>query len=175
MQSLNPQIFGAIIGAAVTMIISIVVLIFTNRGHNNRQALQHKHELEVIKTKLIREKIENIYLSFSKWETYFASIYVGFIGYVKGQISENEAYDLLIKHPGESGQLAEVEMLICLYFPRLISKFENVMTERSKVTKYFPPNQCLVEDYKKYFSAQQSFEKSAEEFKQALKEEIDKL
>ena len=94
MQSLQPQVFGALVGASVTLIVSIVVLIFTNRGHNKRQKLQHKHELEVTMARLLREKIEDIYLSFSKWETKFGSIYLGLIGYVKGELSENDAYGI---------------------------------------------------------------------------------
>jgi|SRR4030043_749023 len=174
MQSLQPQVFGALVGASVTLIVSIVVLIFTNRGHNKRQKLQHKHELEVTMARLLREKIEDIYLSFSKWETKFGSIYLGLIGYVKGELSENDAYGMF-KSQGESGYIAKVEMLISLYFPCLISKYENVMIERGKVVKYFPPNQSLIGDYKGYCGAQQSFENRAIEFKKALKEEIDKL
>jgi|GEM_PF-2221486 len=172
MQSLQPQVFGAIIGASVTLIVSIIVLIFTNRGHNNRQKLQHKHELEVIRARLLREKIEDIYLSFSNWETHFAAIYCGLIVYVKGEISEDDAYDLLIKNPGESGHIEKVEMLISLYFPWLIEQFEKVMIERGKVIKYFPQNQSLVGDFKGYCNSQQSFEKSARDFRKALKEEI---
>ncbi len=175
MQSLHPQVFGALIGASVTFIVGIVVLIFTNKGHNNRQKLQHKHELEVIMARLLREKIEDIYLSFSRWETSFEAIYVGLIGYVKGELSENDAYALLLKNPGESGYKEKVEMLISLYFPWLISKYENIMIERSKVVKYFPPNQSLIGDFKGFCGTQQSFEKRAIEFKKALKEEIDKL
>lgn len=174
MQSLQPQIFGALIGASATLIVSMVVLIFTNRGHNKRQKLQHKHELDVTMVNLLREKIEDIYLSFSNWERNFGGIYVGLIGYVKGEISENDAYGLY-KNVGEGGHLAKVEMLISLYFPCLISTFENVMIERGKVVKYFPPNQSLIGDYKGYYGTQQSFEKSALEFKKTLKEEIDKL
>ena len=174
MQSLQPQVFGAMIGASVTFIVGIAVLIFTNRGHNKRQKLQHKHELDVAMASLLREKIEDIYLSFSKWERNFGAMYVGLIGYVKGELSENDAYGLY-KNIGEFGNIDKVEMLISLYFPLLISNYMNVMNERGKVVKYFPPNQALVGDYKGYCSAQQSFEQSTIEFKNKLKEKIDKL
>jgi biopolymer transport protein ExbB/TolQ len=44
MAELPPQIFGAIIGASVSLMAAIVVLIFTNKGHDKRQKYQHDHE-----------------------------------------------------------------------------------------------------------------------------------
>lgn len=174
MESLQPQVFGALIGASVTFIVSIAVLIFTNRGHDKRQRLQHRHEREATMDSLHRSRIEDLYLSFSKWQKTFAAIYLGLIVYVKGELFEKDAYGLFKSH-GESGHMDKVEMLISLYFSCLTSKYDDVMLERGKVVKYFPPNQSLIGDYAGYCVAQKAFEKRATEFKLALKEEIDKL
>jgi hypothetical protein len=174
MDTLQPQVFGALIGASVTFVVSIVVLIFTNRGHDKRQKLQHKHEHKVSMERFYSEKIEDIYLSFSRWERSFGSIYVSLIGYVKGELSESDAYSLF-KNLGESGNIDKVEMLISLYFPWLLTIYKDVMAERYKIVKYFPPSRSLIGDYAGYCIAQQSFEKRSGEFKEALKEEIKKL
>jgi hypothetical protein len=174
MASLEPQILGALIGASVTFVVSIVVLIFTNRSHDKRQQLQHKHENEIAMAKFYREKIEDIYMSFSTWQRKFGAIYIGLIGYVKGELSENDAYGMF-NNLGESDSINKVEMLISLYFPRLISQYKTVMDQRGKIVEYFPPNRSLIGEYSGYCSDQQSFEKKAIKFKEALKEEIDKL
>jgi hypothetical protein len=174
MQTLEPQVSGALIGASVTFIVSIVVLIFTNMGNAKRQRLQHEHEHEAAMATLYREKLEDIYMSFLEWERMFGSIYVSLIGYVKGELSEKDAYSMF-KNQGTSGNIGKVEMLISLYYPELNSKYKSVMAERGKIVKYFPPNQSLIGDYSGYCTTQKSFEKSAVEFKEALKEQIDKL
>jgi len=174
MQTLEPQIFGALIGASVTFIVSIVVLIFTNMGHAKRQKLQHKHEHETAMATLYRNKLEDIYTSFLKWERMFGSIYVSLIGYVKGELSEKDAFSMFKNH-GTSGNIDKVEMLISLYYPELKYKYKSVMAARGRIVKYFPPNQSLIGDYSGYCTTQQFFEESAVEFKEALKDQIAKL
>lgn len=180
MESLQPQGFGVLIGASVTFIASIIVLIFTNRGHDKRQKLQHYHENAISKARFYREKIEDTYLSFSKWERNFVAMYVGLLVYVKGEVSEKDAFDLIKMNQTNQIEFGnnrdKVEMLITLYFPCLIPQFENVMIEREKVAQYFPQrNESLIGDYAGYCAAQISFEEKSKEFKEALKSELNKF
>lgn len=178
MENIEPQLLGVLIGSSVTLFASIVVLIFTNKGHNKRQIIQHQHELKISDARFYREKIEDIYLSFSYWDRNFVSLYLGFIGYVKGELSEKEASDFAMKHgDNESGNhLDKVEMFIALYFPNLNSKFQEIMNARSDVIKYFPFSRpSLVGNISDYYAAQKNFEKKVMEFKDELKAEINNL
>lgn len=169
----DPRVIGAAIGAIGTLIVGITVLIFTNRGHNNRMSSQHLHERKLEHQKHLREKIEQTYLSFSRWETYFGSVYVAMTGYVKGEMSGESAFKLLKNDSVSGGQMEQTKMLVALYFPDLQSKIGEVSKARSEVVKYFPTFSEETGDIDGFFSAQLLFEKRASEFKDMLVSELE--
>lgn len=175
MSSLPPQVIGALIGAIVTATIGVLVMIFTNMGHNQRQKLQHQHELTIANRDFLKGKIEDIYLSFSKWETNFAGVYVGLIGYVKGEVSEKDAYELIQKQAGAPGLHEKVQMLLSLYFPHLLDAYEDVRSERGEVVAFFPSSKQPAGRVKEYYASQENFESTTQKFRMRLTEEINKL
>lgn len=174
MKDLSPQILGAIIGASISLITALIVLIFTNAGHNKRQSRQHTHEKEIEATRHLKSKLEECYVSFSKWETYFASMYVGMIGYVKGEMSEERSYELGKKR-SQNGANEQVEMIISLYFPGLKEKYNAMRKARGAIVKFFPPNGNKNGDLNSYYRAQENFEQKARELKDAMADEIKNL
>ncbi|MCP8899866.1 hypothetical protein [Gilvimarinus xylanilyticus] len=167
MKELPPQILGAIIGALVSMVIAAVVMMFTNSGHNKRQKAQHDHEVKQESLKHRRQKLEECYLSFSKWQSYFGSIYIGMIGYVKGQVPEERAYEI-VKDSSVAGFLEQVEMIISLYYPNLMDSYKAAHSARGHIVQFFPPNSIEVGGLPRFYQAQENFEKKAEEFKEAM-------
>jgi len=174
MSDISPQILGAIIGATISLIAAVNVLIFTNRGHNKRQTSQHAHEQSKEDRKYRQAKLEECYLSFSRWQNYFAGIYVGMIGYVKGDLTEEKAYELAGRKT-QSGSKEQAEMIIELYFPNLKEKYRATQTARGKIVKYFPPNSKNLGDLKSFYAAQEAFEVAAQQFKDAIRIELENL
>ena len=174
MNEIAPQVVGAIIGATVSMIVTIVVMWFTNNGHNKRQKEQHKHEFEQENLIHRREKLEECYLSFSKWQTYFGGMYVGMIGYVKRDMPEVKAYELG-KGSSAVGSNEQVGMIISLYFPNLMESYKAVHVARGEIVKFFPPNSVGLGDVSGFYQAQENFEAKADAFKAAMCEELKKM
>lgn len=174
MNSISPQILGAMIGASISLIAALIVLIFTNKGHDRRQATQHAHEQNKEDKKHRQAKLEDCYLAFSKWENYFAGIYVGMIGYVKGDFTEETAYKLL-KQKTQGGSKEQAEMIINLYFPNLKEKYDATQSARGEIVKYFPPNPKGIGGLKGFYSAQENFEAAAQQLKEAIRIELENL
>lgn len=113
-------------------------------------------------------------MSFSRWQTYFGGIYVGMIGYVKGQLPEQRAYELA-KASSAAGSLEQVEMIISVYCPNLMDSYKSVHYARGKVVQFCPPNSTEMGALRKFYKAQEDFEQKAEEFKEAMGAELNKL
>ena len=143
-------------------------------GNDKRQKRQHSHERKKAESEFLKRKIEETYFSFSKWNTFFSSIYVSQIAYVKGEMGESDALELL-KGDYEKGLHEKIEMLVHLYFPDLIEEYNLTRNERGKVIKFFSSNTKKVGDLPGFYSAQTSYEKSAENFKEKLKSLSDTL
>jgi len=174
MKSLDPTIIGALVGGIGSFVVAIVVFILSNRSQDKRLRRQHKHELDLEEKKHRREKLEEAYLAFSNWETLFAGIYVGMIGYVRGEMSEDSAYQLA-RRSSAAGSNEQVAMLIALYFPKLQSTYEAVRAARGDVVKYFPPNVEMQGDLAGFYRVQERFEALTQQLKDAMKSEIDSL
>ena len=174
MKDLDPTIIGALLGGLGSFLVALVVFVLSNRSQDRRLSSQHKHELDLERKQHRREKLEQAYLAFSNWETNFAGVYVGMIGYVKGEMSEDSAFQLAGRSSAK-GSNEQVAMLIALYFPKLQSTFDQVRSARGNIVKYFPPNADGRGDLISFYHAQELFEAKAQELKDAMKSEIDAL
>jgi len=174
MSSISPQILWTMIGALISLVAAIIVLIFTNISHDKRQAAQHAYEQKKEDKRHRQAKLEDCYLAFSKWENYFAGIYIGMIGYVKGDFTEETAYKL-VNRKSQAGSKEQAEMIINLYFPHLEEKYKATQSARGEIVKYFPPNPNGVGDLKDYYGTQEKFEATTQQFKEAIRIELENL
>lgn len=177
-ETLHPQVLGASIGALITAMVGIAAFWFTNYGHNKRQQIQHQHEHRISREKFLKEKIEDIYLSFSNWDRNFSSCYLGMIGYVKGEMHETDALEFINRNGNiRYGEyLDKVEMLLTLYFPHLLEEFKGVMEQRSQITKFFPIGKSSqTGNISSFYATQENYENQVEKFKKALQAEIESL
>ncbi|PMR73563.1 hypothetical protein [Billgrantia endophytica] len=174
MNSISPQILGAIIGASISLVAAVIVLIFTNKAHDRRQAAQHAYEQDKENKRHRQAKLEDCYLAFSRWEICFAGIYIGMIGYVKGDFTEERAYEI-VKLKTQGGSKEQAEMIINLHFPNLKEKYDATQSARGEIVKYFPPNPKGSGGLKGFYSAQEKFEAAAQQLKEAIRIELENL
>lgn len=124
---------SAILAAAVALLGVHLTNLNNRRTEEDRFARNHKAEREIFK----RQKLEELYLLFSKWDADLLQLGYLYHNAIRGEISEEKA--LLYAHNNKiSGKddLQRITMLLDLYFSQLRTDFDTVLDSRGKVLSF---------------------------------------
>jgi hypothetical protein len=112
-------IYVGFLTALFTAIATLSGVFLTNIANNQRLALQLNHERQTKQKELMREKLEQLYILFKKWDLTVQNVYINYLRAMKGNIT----YDTLLKIESERSDKSvdynRLEMLIDLYFPNI--------------------------------------------------------
>ena len=134
---MNPvQIYIAIVSSIITATVTLLAVFLTNRGNTNRLLLQLEQERNSKRAKLHREKLEKLYVLSAKYIKFFGSHCLPYLNVMEGKLDYNQALDLTIEGGNkEIPDFDRLQMLIDVYFPKLLEPFKHILEVRSKLNE----------------------------------------
>lgn len=130
------QISIAIISSIITATVTLLAVFFTNRGNTDRLLLQLEHERKTQKNTLHREKLEELYVLAIKYKKLLGSNCLPYLDVMEGRLNYNQALDITIENGiNEANDFDRLQMLIDIYFPKLVKPFENLLVARDKLNE----------------------------------------
>lgn len=171
LDSISPQILVALATAILTAAVTLASVFLANIGHRKTEEAKFERSKEAEHAVFKREKLEELYLLYSKWDADMAAMGYIFLPVMTGEAREDEALLSASKNQlSEKDYLQRILMMINLYFPDFKDDFDEVLAAREKVWPYFsqslPPG-TRVEDF---IQAQENFRMVGKYFKQKLAE-----
>lgn len=169
--SVSPQILVALVTALLTAAVTLASVFLANLGQRRTEEAKFERSKEAEHAVFKREKLEALYLLFSKWDADMAALGYIFLPVITGEVREEEALLSASKNQlSEKDYLQRILMMVDLYFPNLKDDFDKVLDAREKVWPYFSeklPPEIRVEDF---IQAQENFRMVGKNFKQKLAE-----
>jgi hypothetical protein len=131
----------------------------------NSKNEEKKHKREELKLK--REKLEQLYFYYLKWENNFSLVYLQHAFFYNGSISHKELAEKSEEHDKDVPDMyKKLQTIMNLYFSELLTEYNKIDKERGNVVKFF--NKKGTYSLPDFISAQKSFEKASNIFKQAI-------
>jgi hypothetical protein len=154
----------------VTASAALLGVYITNLAQERRSRIEFQRSSMLKEQELKREKLEEMYILFQKWEKDVLSLCLNYILVYKGESSTEEAMSFFQKNRlQEKNDPQRLKMLMSLYFPDLEVKFKVVFEERGKVLLYcMPHNEFKSEDLNEFIAAQEIFEVQTNLFKKFI-------
>lgn len=128
------SVWTAIVTAVFTSFMTLLGVRISNKSNLERLALQLAHEKEVKQEGLLRDRLEELYLSMHKYLNALFSHFLVYSQVMKGELTYNQALDVTIKS-GDKGDFepARITMIIDMYFPELQESFQELEEIREKL------------------------------------------
>jgi hypothetical protein len=171
LDSVSPQILVALGTALLTAAVTLTSIFLTNLGQRKTEEAKFERSKEAERTVFKREKLEELYLLFSKWDADMVTLGYLYLPVITGEAVEEEALVSANKNQlSEKDYLQRILMMVNLYFPELKDDFDEVLGARENIwpffSKHFPPGAGL-EDFIK---AQEEFRKIGKSFMEKIAE-----
>jgi hypothetical protein len=116
------SVWPAIIGA-----LSVLSGVFiTSKLDEKRWGKQISYEREKEKSKVLREKGEELHSLISRWQKYIGIHHFGQLSVLEGKISESQRDEIAIKNQLEDGLHDRLETLLLVYFSELEPSYSGV-------------------------------------------------
>ncbi|MEA5550620.1 hypothetical protein VB713_06440 [Anabaena cylindrica UHCC 0172] len=130
--------------ALVSSGMTLMGIFLTNKANNERLTLQLENEKKIKQQKLMREKLEEIYLLSKKWAANIDIFYLNNTRAMDGQIDFKTLLEIEINNKNNL-DFSRLEMLINLYFPVVKPAYDDVIKARGKANEIMMNfrNQCL--------------------------------
>ncbi len=133
----SPQIL-VLVTAILTAVVALASVFIANMGQRKIEEAKFKRIKESEYAVFKREKLEELYLLYSKWDADMAAMGYIFLPVITGEVSEEEALIRANKNQmSEKDYLQRILMMVNLYFPGLKDDFDQVLDAREKVWPYF--------------------------------------
>ncbi|MCG3657940.1 hypothetical protein [Aliarcobacter butzleri] len=157
---------NSIIGSIIALISVYLGFILNSKNEEKR----HKRE----ELKLKREKLEQLYFYYLKWEDNFSSIYLQHAFFYNGSISHKELVERSKEYDKDVPDMyKKFQITMNLYFPELQTEYNKVDKGRANVVKFFDKKETYT--LNEFISAQESFEKISKDFIQAIIKETKRI
>ena len=168
---LSPQVLVALATALLTAVVTLTSVFLTNLGQRKTDKAKFERNKEAERIVFKREKLEELYLLFSKWDADMVSLSYFYLQVITGKAQEEDALVSARKNQlSEKDYLQRILMMVNLYFPELKDHFDGVLGARENVWSFcsgvFPPG-AGVEDF---IGAQEEFRKAGKNFMQKIAE-----
>ena len=141
---MNPQSLYSLASALLTGVITLLAVNLTNKANYKKLLRETDIEKEFKTNEILREKLEELYVLFSKWITFQCGYWLPYHKVMLGEISYNQAHDINLKREKKNDDFERIEMLVDLYFPTLRKEYEDLISTQDKV------NQILSEHKRGY-------------------------
>ena len=164
---MNGDIFSCNLLSAGAALLGVFI---SNRSQERRLEIQFEFEQEAKELRLRKEKLEEMFILFQKWETDISTTYLSFNGVYRGETSFSDAQALSSDCAmQEKGDYQRFQAILNLYFPELADSFLGVMEKRKRVMDFCshhasPSNETLDSFYK----TQEEFESQTADFRSEM-------
>lgn len=159
----------SILNALITACSTLSAVFITNYFNKKFSQRNLRFELDVRDKEFKLRKLEEIYELFENWCTYFATLYLNYLRFHKGKISEVELLELINStNLSEKVDFQRFNTLLNMYFPNLADEYEKVNKARIEVVQYMNTNKK--NDANKFVQMQQNFEDLSKKFKKQISE-----
>jgi hypothetical protein len=132
LKAIPKDVFGAlatVIGGVLAGVVAVVVMIFNNRATTQRLRLQLVHDREAQRHTLLREKLEDLYITSSKWFVSLDSYFQSFRIAMREETPQDKTVELFHSYVSDQNDDRQrTGMLIELYFPQLEEAFALVQS-----------------------------------------------
>ena len=171
LNSISPQVFVALATALLTAAVTLISVFLTNLSQRKTEEAKFERNKEAEYTVFKREKLEELYLLFSKWDADLVSLSYFYLSVMTGEAQEEDALVSAKKNQlSEKDYLQRILMMVNLYFPELKDYFDEVLDARENVWQFcsetFPPG-TGAEDL---IQAQEEFRKTGKNFMERIAE-----
>lgn len=171
LNSVSPQILVALVTALLTAAVTLTSVFLTNLSQRKTEEAKFVRNKETERTVFLREKLEELYLLFSKWDADLVSLSYLYLPVMTGEAQEEDALVSANKNKlSEKDYLQRILMMVNLYFPELKDYFDEVLEARENVWQFFseafPPGTGK-EDF---IQAQEEFRKTGKNFMHKIAE-----
>lgn len=165
LEKLSSELLVALVTAILTAAVALLSVYLTNLNSRRIEEEQFSRESKASNKNLMREKLEELYILFAKWEADIGSIYLTFIPVVSGTLPEKEAWEITGKNQlSEQGSYQRISMLVHMYFPELLNSLEPVHKARDIASRFLGGTRPKGAGSKEFVQAQQNFENAAKKF-----------
>lgn len=140
-------------------------------NHNQRLIMIAKmdEEFKNERERFIRDKIENFYYLFCKWESCLTSVYLRIIPCYTDGIDVNKTLNDAADNLSIAGDEAKmITTILNLYFSSLNSLYDDVYKARGDVMSFCMPKYFDRKNYKAFLDSQRTFEEQCKKFKKAI-------
>ncbi|WP_417499658.1 hypothetical protein [Methylophaga sp.] len=167
--SISPQILVALASALIAAVVTLLSVYLTNINNRKNEEAKYARSQEFEREIFKRQKLEELYLLFSKWDTDLVAIGYFYIRAMNGAMSEEDALVSGSKNQiSEKDYLQRITMMIDLYFSELKNDFDTVLDSREKVASFCGkpiPQGARVENL---IDAMEDFRETSRDFKQSM-------
>lgn len=169
--SISPQVLVVFATALLTAVVTLTSIYLTNLSQRKTEEAKFERNKEAERTNFKREKLEELYILFSKWDADMVSLSYFYLRVMTGEAQEEDALVSASKNQlSEKDYFQRILMMINLYFPELKDYFDEVLDTRENVWSFcsevFPPG-TGPEDL---IRAQEEFRKAGKNFMQRIAE-----
>lgn len=160
----NPWI---ILTAIISATAALLGVYLSNRAQEKRIKIQFSNDRAEKNLQFKREKLEEMFNLFQKWEIDITKCYLGYNDVYKGICDYATASKYSNEHMvQEKGDYQKFQTLLQLYFGELVVDFNTVMNARGKVFVYCKSNSDYrLENLKSFHKEQEEFETIAANFR----------
>ena len=137
------QAWIAIVTAVFTSGLTILGVSLTNNANTKRLRLQLEHEKEIKNEEMLRDRLEELYVTSNKYLDALIGYYLPYRMVMKGQLTFNQALDITIESKKDYDP-HRVTMLINMYFPEVKPAFDEILGLREKLNR-------IVDSYKEQY------------------------
>ena len=171
LNSVSPQILVALVTALLTAAVTLTSVFLSNLSQRKTEEAKFERNKAAERTVFKREKLEELYFLFSKWDADLVTLSYLYLPVMTGEAREEDALVSADKNKiSEKDYLQRILMMVNLYFPELKDSFDEVLGARENIWKFFskifPPGTGN-EDF---IQAQEEFRKSGKNFMQKIAE-----
>lgn len=135
--SISPQILVALASALLAAAVTLASVYLTNLNNRKTEEAKFARNQKAERENFKREKLEELYLLFSKWDADLAATGYFYIQAMNGVMSEEDALIGASKNQiSEKDYLQRITMIIELYYSELNNDFDTVLDSRGKVASF---------------------------------------
>ncbi len=159
-----------IVTAIISSASALLAVFISNRAQERRLDLHFKKDSELRLQELKRQKLEEAFVLFQKWEMDITNLCIAFSFVYQGKSNVSQVREVSAKNSmQEQGDFQRFQAIINLYFPKLVTEFSGVMRKRGDLIRYCSDEASesgtLLDEFVK---KQEEFELEAAKFRQAF-------
>jgi hypothetical protein len=172
----NIKDVAVIVSGAITAFSTLSAVLITN--YFNYRSLKTNLELtkEQNKVELKRQKIEDLYLLFEKWQANLSSVYLLHLRVFYNKLTLEQAQELTRKlNILETGDFQKITMLLNIHFHELLVLYKSVNIARKELVPFLSDPKETRLTAQSFIDKQEGFEDQCRIFKEKMSQLANRL